>query len=309
MQVGTKISATQKLRRKLEIPINKILNPVLLEDLYIKQNKSLEDIARNYSCSRVHIYNLCKKYNIQVRNKGEARKLAQLGGKLPERPYHKINEKFFSEWNNDMAYVLGFIYADGYLHHGFNFLMISQKEKGILEKIQDLMQSNHGLKHYKHQDIYHLIIGNKKIINDLISLGLTRAKSLIIKFPNMPEQFISHFIRGYFDGDGSISRSSSWRVSIVTGSQNFIESIKENLEKLASVSQQKINKHKHATAYYIAYHSRGDITKLFNFFYDEYTLKKELYLTRKYLKFTKAIESYNSRDKRGYANEQIREQN
>lgn len=38
---------------------------------------------------------------------------------------------------------------------------------------------------------------------DLINLGCVPNKSLILKFPTfdiVPEKYMSHFIRGYFDG-------------------------------------------------------------------------------------------------------------
>jgi intein/homing endonuclease len=40
--------------------------------------------------------------------------------------------------------------------------------------------------------------------DDLVSIGLTPNKSRRMKLPLIPEIFISDFIRGYFDGDGSI---------------------------------------------------------------------------------------------------------
>ena len=42
--------------------------------------------------------------------------------------------------------------------------------------------------------------------NDLINLGCIPNKSLILLPPKLKDEFISHFIRGYFDGDGSIGK-------------------------------------------------------------------------------------------------------
>lgn len=39
---------------------------------------------------------------------------------------------------------------------------------------------------------------------DLLKLGLYPNKSLTVKFPDIPQKFINHFVRGYFDGDGCI---------------------------------------------------------------------------------------------------------
>ncbi len=71
-------------------------------------------------------------------------------------------------------------------------------------------------------------------------------------------------------------------MSLVTGSKDFIGDIKEKLNQLAGVTEQKIREHKTANAYTLRYHSKNDFLKLFNFFYDKYTIDNKLYLTRKY---------------------------
>ena len=52
--------------------------------------------------------------------------------------------------------------------------------------------------------LYQFNISNEKIYDDVVSLGLTPNKSLTMQFPNMPNEFIRHFIRGCWDGDGSV---------------------------------------------------------------------------------------------------------
>ena len=55
------------------------------------------------------------------------------------------------------------------------------------------------------------------MFNDLIKQGCVPNKSLILTFPNkhqVPENLINHFIRGYFDGDGSINYGIRERYSV-----------------------------------------------------------------------------------------------
>lgn len=65
---------------------------------------------------------------------------------------------------------------------------------------------------------------------DLINCGCIPAKSLILKRPNLDKEFIPHFIRGYFDGDGTVSFNESTHYSHagVLGTQDVLEYIKEN---------------------------------------------------------------------------------
>lgn len=57
------------------------------------------------------------------------------------------------------------------------------------------------------------------MVNDLEKLGCVSNKSLILKFPTkeqVPENLTSHFLRGYFDGDGSVflSENSNGRTDV-----------------------------------------------------------------------------------------------
>jgi len=50
------------------------------------------------------------------------------------------------------------------------------------------------------------------MVNDLERLGCISNKSLILKFPTIDqvsEEFIPHFLRGYFDGDGTVFMSAN----------------------------------------------------------------------------------------------------
>jgi len=292
--IKEKISKTNKQRSTAKIKINEILTKELLYELYYKKKKSLEDIGQLYGCSRVYIYNLCKRYGIKPKTKSKARADAKLAGK--NVLYSKVDENFFSQWTNEMSYVLGFIYADGNIHpHGA--LTMYQKEKEILDKIKVFMKSEHTIKRYKNNKnyLYHLMIGNKKIVKDLDRLGVKKNKSLIIEFPNIPDNFVNHFVRGYFDGDGSIYRKGGgWTFSLVSGSKRFIQQLKNKLEEYG-VTEKVIYKFTNAEAFYFKYGGKLDIIKLYAFLYDTYSLEHELYLKRKYEIFKQAIEYYENK--------------
>ena len=64
----------------------------------------------------------------------------------------------------------------------------------------------------------------------LKKLGLHPNKSLTIKFPNIPTKFQSHFIRGVFDGDGSINKTDGV-IGIISGSKDFIDGLYDILKQ------------------------------------------------------------------------------
>lgn len=166
--------------------------------------------------------------------------------------FKRKNEDFFKKWTPEMAYVLGFFTADGNMiknKRGACFIEFYGTDRDIIEKIKILLNSNHkiGVRHMEKinenwKTAYRLQIGSKIIFGDLLKLGLTPNKSLTLKIPTVPKEFFSHFVRGYFDGDGHVSaseyqkkdRKNKSRVIITgftSGSKQFLEELKQALDK------------------------------------------------------------------------------
>ena len=97
--------------------------------------------------------------------------------------------------------------------------------------------------------LYHFGISNEKLYDDIVNLGLTPNKSLTMQFPNMPNEFVRHFIRGCWDGDGSVyvdkyTRHNTLCASFVSGSLEFVEAMVKNLVK-AGLPNRTIHRHTH----------------------------------------------------------------
>ena len=61
-----------------------------LERLYLREKRSLEDIARLYGATRTAVWKYCKALGLARRNRSLARLEAQKRGKVPQR-YFNIN--------------------------------------------------------------------------------------------------------------------------------------------------------------------------------------------------------------------------
>lgn len=156
---------------------------------------------------------------------------------------YKVNDNFFKIWTPDMAYVLGFWWADGYMRkrvsgssfiYGFG-LCQQTKDKYILKKILNAMGSNNPICIPKSRpDCSHFEINSKIIFDDLIALGGSPNKSKSIRMPSVPQEFIGDFIRGLFDGDGSISINKKYKTTkhayICSGNIDFINDLKTILD-------------------------------------------------------------------------------
>jgi DNA-directed RNA polymerase subunit L len=93
-------------------------------------------------------------------------------------------------------------------------LSLQEQDKLILEKLNKLLESNrplffidYKLKHPTWKNQYRLQINNIYISQQLSRLGCFKKKSLTLKFPSeqqCPESLLQHFLRGMWDGDGSL---------------------------------------------------------------------------------------------------------
>ena len=165
--------------------------------------------------------------------------------------YKTKNENFFKKWSSGMAYVLGFFAADGNMiknKRGAHFIEFQITDKNLLNEIRKFLGSNHKItarkrNNNKWKTSYRLQIGSKMIFNDLLKLGLTPNKSKTIKLPKMPDKYFSHFLRGYFDGDGCVNictykRKNRKNLSIIinsgftSGSKKILIDIRNKLLKL-----------------------------------------------------------------------------
>ena len=154
-----------------------------------------------------------------------------------------VNSNYFKTIDTEeKAYWLGLLYADGYVNEESG-IELTLKDKDHVEKFKKAIDSTHNIQekntilNNKTFTNYRISIKDKQISKDLIRLGCFQNKSLILKFPTeeqLPNHLIRHFIRGYVDGDGTISISNSkspQAVLSIVGTRCFINSYVLFLEK------------------------------------------------------------------------------
>lgn len=135
--------------------------------------------------------------------------------KLTELKGLNIVKKFFNieclKDNELMMYFLGLVASDGTIDNDRPRIRITlhKKDKDILDKLKERMFINHNeIEHYiNREDYLDFHVQNKELYEFVLNYGLTpsKTKTLNIKYDIMSSDGIRHFIRGYFDGDGSIS--------------------------------------------------------------------------------------------------------
>lgn len=183
---------------------------------------------------------------------------------IPKLNYD-INHHLFSTDTEESFYLAGFIAADGCIsQHKSNepncmTICLSQKDEDHLLKIKNALQFSGPIKNIKstikkYPDvIYHMVkfdIYSKQIINDLKKFDIGPRKSLTYNFPEWlnTHPSVNHFMRGYFDGDGSFylnNETNNERVVFsLRGTTNFLTIFKQILQNkcmIKSISIPKIN--------------------------------------------------------------------
>lgn len=162
---------------------------------------------------------------------------------------YKINKNFFKTWSKEMAWVLGFICADGSVsvlprNGGVLSIGLAEKDLELLNQINFLMDSNYPIRKKttnKNTVAYRLDITVREIVDDLMNLGVCPNKSLNLEWIDVPEDYVWHFIRGYYDGDGSIfygngykNKNGKTKIQLrtsVLGTKKFLIGIKNEFIK------------------------------------------------------------------------------
>lgn len=160
-----------------------------------------------------------------------------------------INSNIFNVIDTeDKAYWLGFLYADGCVSDKNNIeLTLKLSDEKHIQKFKEFLSFCGKI--YKDNYRVRLCFKDMNIGENLKSLGCVPRKSLILTFPNnnqVPYYLINHFIRGYFDGDGSINdpKKCSMGISMI-GTKSFLYSVLENynIEPNMSVKNSKGSEH------------------------------------------------------------------
>lgn len=240
---------------------------------------SCTQIAKQQACAVGTITNLFKKYNLQIENRASipnidlqtliteyksGKSLTQIGKEyhtnrhilskklkaanipvINEQNKLRFNENIFDVIDNEeKAYWLGFIWADGNISkqvegkkkdYRFEISVCEEDYDHLVKFNQFVEYSGTNVKKRVHRlndkefVSYRWMISNKHLWQTLNSYGCIPKKSLVVKFPDKNifsnPTLIHHFIRGYFDGDGCIFCYKNNPGCSVVGTENVLKTI------------------------------------------------------------------------------------
>lgn len=242
--------------------------------LMYENNCSLKTIGEKFNCSRGVI----------------KRKLIELNKYNPNRRCKKysLNDDYFEVIDSEeKAYWLGFIAADGSISKRetagstltFN---LNIQDKNHLQKFLQAINSKAIIKEKagtgfgEGTTIATVTINSTKMIEDLSKYNIVPRKSLILIPPNIKTEFNKDYIRGYFDGDGTIYKSGTNFIIGFVGTKEILNWIKQELSinnKLEKRNEDNKNN------YYFRIGGTNKVLNILNKFYSN----PKIYLERKFL--------------------------
>lgn len=222
--------------------------------------------------------------------------------------YLTYNKNYFDVIDTPTkAYWLGFLYADGYVTSKNRWgLELSYVDIEHMKNLIKCLEYSGEIKIRNKNgfDNCFFLINNKHMTNSLIDKGIVRNKTYCLEFPNkniLNPTFYSHFIRGFFDGDGCIyithkivkrkDRNNkcydriSKGISIICKMEGFLDSVLSILEK-ENIYLHK-NLHHQNNLYVIRTSSKNEIQKFYDYIYKD--SNQTIRLKRKYLKFNELL--------------------
>lgn len=214
----------------------------LIEDY--AQVGNVNELAKRYNVPKTTLRSYFERYQIPIKR----------WRKYP------FNESLFEADTPESFYIAGFIAADAYCRNRGNQqymnLLLGEKDLPFLLKLKQHISPttpvykrlNEGSKRdprYKDTVGYSFRIGSQLLIEQLSRFGIHQNKSLTLEFPEYISTHLlaHHFVRGYFDGDGSISipRSHhSWQRT--TQKQIHIRGTEQFLCEINSLLSQECSK-------------------------------------------------------------------
>lgn len=239
--------------------------------------------------------------------------LKEAGINTARKNRYTLNEHYFDNIDTERkAYWLGVIASDGSITTT-NYFALSMTDKDVVEQLKidlDYTGKVYKPKVTKNKSIIYRINFSSKIFCDsLRKLGIKENKSLELdNFPTININLVKHFIRGYFDGDGSINvhtnktvinnktyYTNKWSFSIIA-TYKFCITLNNFIYKLCGYQGHISISHKCNKMFYYTISAKDFLFWMYHFLYDEATFS----MKRKYDKWHIFLSAYIPSNRRKY---------
>lgn len=255
---------------------------------------SIEDIKQAYINNElITLQELATQYNTSAKRISQILQEEGIAIRSGTRKY-TVNHHFFDVIDTiDKAYFLGLLAADGQVQApSLIRLDLMEEDIHIIESFKNALNTSYPIALYPANDkqVARLAMHSLPMFTALNNLNIVQNKTLIFRPPILPEHLRSHFLRGYFDGDGCLTKNkhtNKYSFSIL-GTKEMIEfaQVELGLEHL-SISQRFPEREKNN--YTFAVSGNKQILRIMEYLYQDSSVSNRL--ERKYNKFLELKEN------------------
>lgn len=213
------------------------LTETFLRQEYIERGRSPTAIAADAGVTRSTIRNDLLQYGIPPRGVGHH-----------SRKYALVDGSGFIDLATDWhAYWVGFLAADGYIRaDGSDWevhIRLKAADAPHLAALKDGLHTEAPIQYLPNQSYpaAQIILRSRPLVEALAYWGIVPNKTLTMPWPDhLPAARIPAYIRGYFDGDGTVyqrqrsSSNSAWRETMcrfISGSVPFLDGLERELNR------------------------------------------------------------------------------
>lgn len=222
----------------------------------------------------------------------------------PNKNRYSCDEEFFSKTDEHSFYVAGFYAADGCVMFKRKtdsepcivYMALGIKDADHFEKIKNTMTAQHPLSTkvvknsfinpaWKDSEEKELRITSRQMCRDLAKFNIVPRKTHIYTFPEwlIDHPLVNHFMRGYFDGDGSFyiqdkNKEVPQICFNLRGTLPFLYNYRSILERECTLNKRVKDVRTNNGIGVLEYGGNGIVGKIVKFLYKDATI----YLDRKY---------------------------
>lgn len=219
------------------------------------------------------IYGALKRHGVEQRTIAERSRI------------YKLNEYAFDVIDNEQAaYFLGFLFADGHVAK-HRALMVGLQERDIdhLYRLRDFLRSDSPVLRRlsslikttgKRYVTAHIVFISLHMGTRLEELGITTNRTNPqAAIDAVPEHLRRHWIRGYMDGDGNLHVHNGQIHLHFDGPEFILSYVREQLAKYASGNPNvKLVKQTRSSSYTLAYGGNNAVSSILAYLYKDATV-------------------------------------
>lgn len=264
------------------------MNFKLTEDLkdkvvefYLSRPMSLDTASYKFRICKPKIVEILKSRNIEIYTKNQI-----FNPNFDERYFQNIDSEI-------KAYFLGLIFTDGNVFIKENecskkitqvSLTLKDEDRYILEILRKELKTNRVITSDNRGSLT-LSVRSNLMGEDLKKYNIVPNKSLTIHFPEIDEnlkKYFNHFLRGIFDGDGSIQfrigdKRVKYSVGLSAGNPIVLEQIRDILVDELKLFPVSVYEYSNKYTCMLTWQSAKDMFKICEYLYKDSTI----YLERK----------------------------